>query len=64
MGRSKHLKGKLEGEKEILTREEVLEILSEMARKGSVTAAVALERVLRSDPAGDFDDELARILRA
>ena len=49
MGRSKHLKGKLEGEKEILTREEVLEILSEMARKGSVTAAVALERVLRSD---------------
>ena len=54
----------MEGEKEILTREEVLEILSEMARKGSITAAVALERVLRSDPAGDFDDELARILRA
>ena len=64
MGRSKHLKGKLEGEKEILTREEVLEILSEMARTGSVTAAVALERVLRSDPADDFDDELVRILRA
>ena len=63
MGRSKHLKGKLEGEKEILTREEVLEILSEMARKGSVTAAVALERVLRSgDPPDDWDDELARIL--
>jgi hypothetical protein len=52
MGRSKHLKGRLEGEKEILRREEVLEILSEMARKGSVTAAVALERVLRpGDPA-------------
>ena len=65
MGRSKHLKGRLEGEKEILTREEVLEILSEMARKGSVTAAVALERVLRpGNPPDDWDDELARILRA
>ena len=54
---------KLEGEREILTHEETLQVLSEMARKGSVTAAVALKRVLRSDdPAGDFDDELARIL--
>lgn len=51
MGRSKHLTGKLEGESEILSREEVLQILSEMARKGSVSAAVALERVLRpGDP--------------
>jgi hypothetical protein len=51
MGRSRHLTGKLEGESEILSREEVLQILSEMARKGSVSAAVALERVLRpSDP--------------
>jgi hypothetical protein len=63
MGRSRHLTGKLEGESEILSREEVLQILSEMARKGSVSAAVALERVLRpGDPPDDWDDELARIL--
>ena len=63
MGRSKHLTGKLEDEREILSREEVLQILSEMARKGSVSAAVALERVLRpGDPPDDWDDELARIL--
>jgi hypothetical protein len=40
-------KGKLEGEKEILTREQVLQILSEQARNGSITAAVHLERALR-----------------
>jgi hypothetical protein len=63
MGRGKHLTDKLEDEREILSREEVLQILSEMARKGSVTAAVALERVLRpGDPPDDWDDELARIL--
>ena len=63
MGRSKHLTGKLEGEREILSREEVLQIPSEMARKGSVSAAVALERVLRpGDPPDDWDDELDRIL--
>ena len=64
MGRGKHLTNKLEGEKEILTREEVLQILSEMARKGSVTAAVALERILRHQPVPDqLDDELDRLLR-
>ena len=43
--------------------EEVLQILSEMARKGSVSAAVALERVLRpGDSPEDWDDELDRIL--
>jgi len=47
MGRGKHLTGQMEGQTEILTHEEVLQILSEMARKGSVTAASLLERVLR-----------------
>ena len=47
MSKGPQLKGKLIGEKEILTREEALQILSEMATKGSVTAAVALERALR-----------------
>ena len=35
-----HLIGKLEGESEILNREQVLQVLSEMARKGSVSAAI------------------------
>jgi hypothetical protein len=60
---SKHVTGRLEDEREILSREEVLQILSEMARKGSVSAAVALEWVLRpGDPRDDWDDGLARIL--
>ena len=64
MGRGKHLTNKLEGEKEILSREEVLQILSETARKGSVTAAVALELILRHQPVPDeLDDELDRLLR-
>jgi hypothetical protein len=63
MGRGKHLTGKLEGEREILTHEEVLQILSEMARKGSVTAASVLERVLRTPEEANVDDELDRILR-
>ena len=64
MGRGKHLTGKLEGQEEILSREEVLQILSEMARKGSVTAACALERILRHQPVPDeLDDELDRLLR-
>ncbi len=65
MGRGKHLTNKLEDEREILTREEVLQILSEMARKGSVTAAAVLERVLRPqqpDP-DELDEELDRLLR-
>ena len=43
MGRGKHLNGKIEGGDEILTHEETLQLLSEMAN-GSVTAAVALAR--------------------
>jgi hypothetical protein len=64
MGRGKHLTGELEGQTEILTHEEVLQILSEMARKGSVTAASVLERVLRAQAEEtNVDDELDRILR-
>lgn len=44
MGRGKHLNGKIEGGDEILTHEETLQLLSEMAKNGSVTAAVALAR--------------------
>ena len=55
---------KAEGQEEILSREEVLQIVSEMARKGSVTAAVALERILRHQPVPDeLDDEPDRLLR-
>ena len=37
-------KGKITGEGEILAHEETLQLLSEMAKNGSVTAAVALAR--------------------
>jgi hypothetical protein len=49
---------------EILSRNEVLELLSQKAREGSTSAMIALERALRigdEDQAPD-DDELARIL--
>ncbi len=43
---------------------EALQLLAQSARNGSVTAAVALERALRAEPAPSApDDELARILR-
>ena len=66
MGRGKHQKGKAEVGGEILTHEDTLRILSEMARNGSVTAAVAMARELRLDPGDEedeLDDELARLLR-
>jgi hypothetical protein len=65
MSKGKSLVGELEGEKQILSREETLQILSEMARKGSVSAAIALERCLRpGEPVTDaVDDELERLLR-
>ncbi len=50
---------------EVLSREEVLALLSKKARAGSVSAAIALERALRIDPPheqDDFDDELDRLL--
>ena len=50
-------------ENDILTYEEVLGLLSQQAREGSVTAAAALERVLRPGPDDDedMDDELERL---
>lgn len=52
-------------DKDILSREEVLELLSQRARDGSVSAAIALERALRAAPRSDenFDNELDRLLR-
>jgi len=49
----------------VLTREEVLVILSEQARAGSISAAIALERALRARDReqDDIDDELDRILK-
>ncbi len=47
---------------EILTREEVLELLSSKAAAGSVTAMVCLERALRREPVVEFDDELERAI--
>ena len=64
MSKGKWQKGKITGDQEILSRDEALRILSEQAKNGSVTAAVALERALRSKPPAEenVDDELARIL--
>lgn len=64
MSKGQWQKDKITGDQEIVTHEEVLRILSEQARNGSVTAAVALERALRARPltGEDGDDELARIL--
>lgn len=48
---------------EIATHDEVLKILTEQARNGSVTAAAALERALRARAKDDsLEDELDRIL--
>ena len=50
----------------IASHEEILEILSEQAREGSVTAAAALERALRNvreeDPEDPVNDAIQRIL--
>jgi hypothetical protein len=51
--------------KKILTHDEVLEILSQQAKDGSVTAAAALERALRARERAKretVEDELDRIL--
>jgi hypothetical protein len=48
---------------EVASHEEVLGLLSEKARGGSVSAAIALERALRDGRhEQDIDDELDRIL--
>ena len=49
--------GQIEGDQEILSREQTLQILSEMARAGSVTAAIALERALRLGPNEEDDKD-------
>ncbi len=53
------------GEGEIATHEETLQILSEMARNGSVTAAASLERALRATAdkeEDEVDNAIDRIL--
>jgi hypothetical protein len=51
-------------DKTVLSREEVLALLSERAREGSISAAIALERALRAAPRSDedFEDELSELL--
>ena len=50
-------------DKEILTRPDVLELLSKKASDGSVTAMVCLERALRHQkPEDELDRELDRLL--
>jgi hypothetical protein len=50
--------------KKFLTHDEVLEILSQQAREGSVTAAAALERALRACAKGQDEvyETIDRIL--
>jgi hypothetical protein len=57
MSKGKQLNGRITGDQEVLTREETLRILSEMTRKGSISAAIALERALRLDPGEDDEDD-------
>ena len=50
---------------DVLTRAQVLALLSKKAREGSVSATIALERALRIDPhepENEFDKELDRLL--
>ena len=56
--------GEKMADKGILSHDEVLELLSERAREGSISAAIALERALRATPKSDqdWDDELSRII--
>jgi hypothetical protein len=56
--------GEKMADKSILSHEEVLELLSDRAREGSISAAIALERALRATPKSDedWDDELSRII--
>ena len=52
-------------DKEILSRPDVLELLSKKASDGSVTAMVCLERALRYDQreqGDELDQELDRLL--
>jgi len=62
LSKGKSQKGKITGDQEIVTDDQALQILSEQALNGSITAAVALERALRTRAEEDVDDVLARIL--
>jgi hypothetical protein len=57
MSKGPRLNGKIKGGGEILTREQTLRLLSEMAKNGSVTAAIALERALRLGPSEEDDED-------
>jgi hypothetical protein len=52
--------------KKRLTHDEILDLLSERASEGSITAAIALERALRhqEQKEASVDDELDKLLRA
>ena len=49
-------------DQDVADHREALALLSEQARAGKVAATVALERALRDEDHGDFDNDLARIL--
>ena len=49
-------------DRDVADHREALAILSEMARAGRVTAAIALERALRDEDHGGIDNDLARLL--
>jgi hypothetical protein len=49
-------------DRDVADHREALAILSEMARAGKVTAAIALERALRSNDDASFEDNLDRLL--
>jgi hypothetical protein len=54
-------------EDQILSRKEVLELLSQKAREGSTSAMIALERVLRiggEDEAPDEDDFIGQLIQS
>jgi hypothetical protein len=52
--------------KKRLTHDQILDLLSERASEGSITAAIALERALRhqEQKEASIDDELDKLLRA
>jgi len=64
MSKGRQLNGQIFGDQDVLAREDVLRILSEMTRKGSISAAIALERALRLDPGEDDEDPLMAELDA
>lgn len=57
MSKGRQLNGQIKGDQEVLSREETLRILSEMTRRGSVSAAIALERALRLGPSEEDDED-------